>query len=156
MLIFLETFTILWAHLHLWNSIQNSKLTTWLIFIIETDHSQSIDNSAYWWHPVDNFQELKKAHENNNFFITATKEEDLIWKNFHYKPHPPPLLLFCWTLTSSKDEKKSQKFKIGLPRYFHSLYISFLNCALCFQLSLIHIWRCRRSTLCRSRWSPYH
>ena len=27
----------------------------------------------------------------------------------------------------------------------------------CFlHLSLIHIWRCRRSTLCRSRWSPYH
>ena len=25
-----------------------------------------------------------------------------------------------------------------------------------FGLSLIHIWRCRRSTLCRSRWSPYH
>ena len=24
------------------------------------------------------------------------------------------------------------------------------------KLSLIHIWRCRRSTLCRSRWSPYH
>ena len=29
--------------------------------------------------------------------------------------------------------------------------------AVCGQnLSLIHIWRCRRSTLCRSRWSPYH
>ena len=25
-----------------------------------------------------------------------------------------------------------------------------------YRLSLIHIWRCRRSTLCRSRWSPYH
>ena len=25
-----------------------------------------------------------------------------------------------------------------------------------YHLSLIHIWRCRRSTLCRSRWSPYH
>ena len=24
------------------------------------------------------------------------------------------------------------------------------------KLSLIHICRCRRSTLCRSRWSPYH
>ena len=24
------------------------------------------------------------------------------------------------------------------------------------RLSLIHIWRCRRSTTCRSRWSPYH
>ena len=23
-------------------------------------------------------------------------------------------------------------------------------------LSLIHIWRCRRVTVCRSRWSPYH
>ena len=29
------------------------------------------------------------------------------------------------------------------------------NCT-ALQLSLIHIWRCRRSTLCRSRWSPYH
>ena len=25
-----------------------------------------------------------------------------------------------------------------------------------FYLSLIHIWRCRRQFLCRSRWSPYH
>ena len=25
-----------------------------------------------------------------------------------------------------------------------------------FSLSLIHIWRCRRDVLCRSRWSPYH
>ena len=24
------------------------------------------------------------------------------------------------------------------------------------QLSLIHIWRCRRLVECRSRWSPYH
>ena len=23
-------------------------------------------------------------------------------------------------------------------------------------LSLIHIWRCRRASQCRSRWSPYH
>ena len=26
----------------------------------------------------------------------------------------------------------------------------------CAQLSLIHIWRCRRTLGCRSRWSPYH
>ena len=31
--------------------------------------------------------------------------------------------------------------------YYYSIY---------YNLSLIHIWRCRRSTLCRSRWSPYH
>ena len=29
-------------------------------------------------------------------------------------------------------------------------------CSYFSSLSLIHIWRCRRSTLCRSRWSPYH
>ena len=27
---------------------------------------------------------------------------------------------------------------------------------LVFDLSLIHIWRCRRYAVCRSRWSPYH
>ena len=32
----------------------------------------------------------------------------------------------------------------------------FRNFKLVDKLSLIHIWRCRRSTLCRSRWSPYH
>ena len=36
-----------------------------------------------------------------------------------------------------------------LPSFF-SLFFATLF------LSLIHIWRCRRSTLCRSRWSPYH
>ena len=25
-----------------------------------------------------------------------------------------------------------------------------------YNLSLIHIWRCRRYSLCRCRWSPYH
>ena len=30
------------------------------------------------------------------------------------------------------------------------------NISLLLELSLIHIWRCRRSTLCRSRWSPDH
>ena len=34
-------------------------------------------------------------------------------------------------------------------------WLKFSQC-LCLFLSLIHIWRCRRSTLCRSRWSPYH
>ena len=32
-------------------------------------------------------------------------------------------------------------------------HITFLNP---FHLSLIHIWRCRRYAVCRSRWSPYH
>ena len=36
-----------------------------------------------------------------------------------------------------------------------SLSLFFLYTALSL-LSLIHIWRCRRHVVCRSRWSPYH
>ena len=43
--------------------------------------------------------------------------------------------------------------KPNLYNKFHVLSLSWL---IFLNLSLIHIWRCRRSTLCRSRWSPYH
>ena len=32
----------------------------------------------------------------------------------------------------------------------------FFSITMVLKLSLIHIWRCRRYSLCRSRWSPYH
>ena len=70
-------------------------------------------------------------------------------------------------------------FPIGLPNVFHiTMWLrwlwlgrigeysprpSKLGCnttlrpsAVGWYLSLIHIWRCRRYSLCRSRWSPYH
>ena len=37
----------------------------------------------------------------------------------------------------------------SLSKFLHKNYIYII-------LSLIHIWRCRRYSLCRSRWSPYH
>ena len=40
-----------------------------------------------------------------------------------------------------------------------SAFLSFDIVILCSApecLSLIHIWRCRRYAVCRSRWSPYH
>ena len=41
--------------------------------------------------------------------------------------------------------------------YAHQFFLGwFLYSQVLQNLSLIHIWRCRRSTLCRSRWSPYH
>ena len=43
-------------------------------------------------------------------------------------------------------------FLLILETDFDVNFVSFAeNC-----LSLIHIWRCRRSYACRSRWSPYH
>ena len=53
--------------------------------------------------------------------------------------------------------------KILKKFFWNTLYLNILSWSvgdLCswkwLWLSLIHIWRCRRSTLCRSRWSPYH
>ena len=45
-----------------------------------------------------------------------------------------------------------RQFRSSNSRHIHSLAPH----GGVFFLSLIHIWRCRRSTLCRSRWSPYH
>ena len=46
-----------------------------------------------------------------------------------------------------------------LDKLFHHIDIMW-RCFKCYlfqlYLSLIHIWRCRRYSLCRSRWSPYH
>ena len=44
-------------------------------------------------------------------------------------------------------------------KFFPSCHISHwwtTSTASFVDLSLIHIWRCRRDVLCRSRWSPYH
>ena len=60
-----------------------------------------------------------------------------------------------------------QRMAIALSRNFYVHLLTFLylgKCIVAFShfytviiyLSLIHIWRCRRSTLCRFRWSPYH
>ena len=72
------------------------------------------------------------------FFLLSETERDagnyflviLVWK-IHY-------VLFIIGLLISCLEKSTK------------LLISVL------WLSLIHIWRCRRYSLCRSRWSPYH
>ena len=53
---------------------------------------------------------------------------------------------------------------LGIPffKFFFALFFGSRRARKCgpiltiYTLSLIHIWRCRRSTLCRSRWSPYH
>ena len=38
----------------------------------------------------------------------------------------------------------------------HALWHAAKSQHKCLYLSLIHIWRCRRASMCRSRWSPYH
>ena len=46
--------------------------------------------------------------------------------------------------------------KLESPSPKDALCQVWLKLAQWFWLSLIHIWRCRRYAVCRSRWSPYH
>ena len=52
---------------------------------------------------------------------------------------------------SDKSVALHQNFKCDLTLLFPQYWVT-----QCIQLSLIHIWRCRRIERCRSRWSPYH
>ena len=78
--------------------------------------------------------------------------------------------LFFNRMRTFENQLKSWKFllmQLVIPMSMYSKFfivlkenfsVSWFYCNLYTQLylSLIHIWRCRRSTLCRSRWSPYH
>ena len=47
-------------------------------------------------------------------------------------------------------------FIVLVQLQYNNLWIYWNNLHHILRLSLIHIWRCRRSYACRSRWSPYH
>ena len=75
---------------------------------------------------------------------------------------------FVWTLelltlmemNCNKLARKLQYSSLMFDRFFVRIAVKCqlkLRTKILYKnLSLIHIWRCRRSTLCRSRWSPYH
>ena len=91
--------------------------------------------------------ECKGVCQNSNFDAST---DDQVNTNSYHEWHN------CFWMTS---------YYVMVTSYHicnaHSVFLEFiLNlCKLTTfpkTLSLIHIWRCRRSTLCRSRWSPYH
>ena len=71
--------------------------------------------------------------------------------------------LFSWTdlrqqiLFNQRPSATTVTTTLWVKKNCTKLFLQYLcQTKLYFDLSLIHIWRCRRSTLCRSRWSPYH
>ena len=73
------------------------------------------------------------------------------WTNRPQSPKPTLIHAKCkvvlqYAASNSKLLTENRRF----------LYFTYEIHLLMWSLSLIHIWRCRRSTLCRSRWSPYH
>ena len=60
------------------------------------------------------------------------------------------ILLSSIIINSASLLWRHQRFRILIWYLFAN------NVKIHLGLSLIHIWRCRRYSLCRSRWSPYH
>ena len=62
----------------------------------------------------------------------------------------------CYTLQRTNIDKTSlvvlSPIKLMLGMSSRPVNLIFIPQS----LSLIHIWRCRRPRVCRSRWSPYH
>ena len=81
-----------------------------------------------------------KSLEPPNSTLRSAKDPNLL--NLQTVLNTQPKIQTSWT--SKQYSTLSQRSKPPEPpnRTLH--------------LSLIHIWRCRRDVLCRSRWSPYH
>ena len=79
--------------------------------------------------------------------------------SIHYQQRTSPAdTRFWWTALSKHYFAACNSCPACISAYWSSLndvHLLLAKTTHC-NLSLIHIWRCRRSTLCRSRWSPYH
>ena len=97
-----------------------------------------------WYLKLIQFSKIQWQNETANKF----PEKKKVTQN-HIFMHAIPMKWAFWWLTSRN---------ISLQCCQHTLLRRRKNSHYCLlqTLSLIHIWRCRRSTLCRSRWSPYH
>ena len=70
-------------------------------------------------------------------------------QKFIFRPHFSPKRKFWANFWRDRNFRLKKALTMAMLTYKLPLIVIVA-------LSLIHIWRCRRSTLCRSRWSPYH
>ena len=116
-----------------------------------------------WEHDHSNHRESKKCHNKGTALMTTSKLRDetkteqtrMGSKSEHFQNCVLCLMNLMWATDVLSHMWKTWK----------CVWISaeaVLNTALhvwrpmAGHLSLIHIWRCRRYAVCRSRWSPYH
>ena len=102
------------------------------------------------WQKVRNFNVLQQREGNTEmtFFLSLSF--------ITFSPFPLNFLILSPFPHSLSISAFSVHFLILCP-FPHSLSISSFSVHFLIHcLSLIHIWRCRRSYACRSRWSPYH
>ena len=91
----------------------------------------------------------------NQQYLQKLKIPTALFKNFPQRNNKDSAHHVCLTKQSAiqliKNIWTSSKFQLPRARIFHHERKQAVH-----TLSLIHIWRCRRSYACRSRWSPYH
>ena len=118
------------------------QLSVWLfphlgqeVGTVQDLHTRS--TGARWCRPV-------RQHELNH-----TRSGVLLLYNCleKYRPRSGNRSIICWNVVVSAQH--------ACVRSQITVYHGIHYCAPA-TLSLIHIWRCRRYAVCRSRWSPYH
>ena len=111
--------------------LKEGKMTTLAMIIDHNWGDYDDDNpkeSQYWW----SYQTWRRVDIGALLFRRKCfQRPSLSW------PQNPTVIALLVFWKATKNSEKQQK----APEK---------------QLSLIHIWRCRRYSLCRSRWSPYH
>ena len=127
--------------------LSSCQVGTW----VDLDHMRTSMTSARSKVKVKVMELLKfrKSHYSRSISSTI-----LAWISKLMIDHDStvPGLQLVWARFSNfLLEKLSREFKFRAMSTFHEIRM-----AIFLYLSLIHIWRCRRSYACRSRWSPYH
>ena len=147
------------------SSPKTDVLVCWFVFCTVTDFSGENKASGVKFctvvqgrtlgQGISHFEELQQqTNRTNRRAISSSSSKRQICKaSLHTKVSQTRLLQYA--------HSSSQLFRLRLNysrvlalRMFEGRPFQVEGPAI--RLSLIHIWRCRRSTLCRSRWSPYH
>ena len=106
--------------------------------------------------------EIQKSIHFNNVHCRSCQAYHSRLMHANSNTNSTPVLLIYQPLTCSTDWKFHQDFYyqlVPIKDNIHKCNPSVADQTQIFtvqDLSLIHIWRCRRIERCRSRWSPYH
>ena len=115
------------------------------------------NNYFLWLTCMDPLVSSWCIHQTQNSFASHLFSWNY-WKYPHNRLLPfcwkcKRLIIMCWSdLKSSSPVTLATSYILIMPQTCPNLTSQLYE----YELSLIHIWRCRRIERCRSRWSPYH
>ena len=121
-------------------SIARSSLWGWMMDVLQLLNAKGVLPSKS---VIENLTLLSKQYGIETYLLTTSEKKYILKLN----KNPTNQLT---VLKKIYEDLWDIKF-ISLKMYYSDNDLLLME-----YLSLIHIWRCRRSYACRSRWSPYH